>query len=125
MDFVGDRKKKISYAASFGIGEIPAEKTAWYREMLQGFEYISVREATGGRLVKSITCMDSVNDLDPVFLLDLSAWKKIMAGRVPEKKYLFTYMCGEAAMQYAQKVADEKGLKIIMAFLAATITLGT
>ena len=113
LDFVGDRKKKISYAASFGIGEIPAEKTAWYREMLQGFDYISVREATGGRLVKSITCMDSVNDLDPVFLLDLPAWKKIMAGRVPEKKYLFTYMCSEAAMEYAQKVADEKGLKII------------
>lgn len=113
LDFVGDSRKKLSYAASFGIGEIPAEKTAWYREMLQGFDYISVREATGGRLVKSITGMDSVNDLDPVFLLDLPAWKNIMAGKVPEKKYLFTYMCSEAAMQYAQKVADEKGLKII------------
>lgn len=113
LDFVGNSKKKLSYAASFGIGEIPAEKAAWYREMLQGFGYISVREATGGRLVKSIAGMDSVNDLDPVFLLDMPAWKKIMAGRVPEKKYVFTYMCNESTLMYAQKLAAERGLKII------------
>ena len=113
LDFVSESKKKISYAASFGIGEIPAEKARWYREMLRGFGYISVREATGGRLVKSSTGMDSVNDLDPVFLLDVSAWRKIMAGKVPEKKYLFTYMCSEAAMEYARRLAEEKGLKII------------
>lgn len=113
LDFVSESKKKISYAASFGIGEIPAEKARWYKEMLRGFGYISVREATGGRLVKSITGMDSVNDLDPVFLLDLPAWKKIMAGRMPEKKYVFTYMCDESTLMYAQKLATEKGLKII------------
>lgn len=113
LDFVGDSRKKLSYAASFGIGEIPAEKTAWYREMLQGFGYISVREATGGRLVKSIAGMDSVNDLDPVFLLDMPAWKKIMAGRVTDKKYVFTYMCNEPTLMYAQKLAAERGLKII------------
>ena len=113
LDFVGDSKKKISYAASFGIGEIPAEKAAWYKEMLQEFGYISVREATGGRLVKSIAGMDSVNDLDPVFLLDVSAWKKIMARAEPKEKYIFLYMCDDVTLQYAQKLATEKGLKII------------
>lgn len=113
LDFVDDSRKRISYAASFGIGEIPADKVAWYKKMLRGFGYISVREATGGRVVKSVTGMDSVNDLDPVFLLRVSDWRKIMTPNTLEDKYIFLYMCDDAALQYAQKLADEKQLKII------------
>lgn len=113
LDFVRESRKKISYAASFGIDEIPSEKVAWYKEMLQGFGYISVREATGCNLVKKMIGRECMNDLDPVFLLDTSVWKRIMSRSVPKKKYIFVYMGGKEVVQYAHKLANEKGLSII------------
>lgn len=52
LDFVQNSHKKLSYAASFGIGEIPVNKFAWYKDKLADFGHISVREKKGVELAK-------------------------------------------------------------------------
>ena len=113
LDFVQNSNKKLSYAASFGIGEIPSEKIDWYKDKLSDFSYISVREKTGVDLVKKITGSTAVNDVDPVFLLSVNDWKCIMGEQPKSKKYIFCYMCDEMSIAYAQRLANEKGLELV------------
>lgn len=113
LDFVSDRRKKLSYAASFGIGEIPVNKFAWYKDKLANFGHISVREKTGVDLVKKITGNNAINDVDPVFLLSASDWVQIMSARPTGKKYILAYMCDEISASYAKKIADKKGLDLV------------
>ena len=113
LNFVPDRRKKLSYAASFGIGEIPTQKIDWYKANLIEFGHISVREKTGVDLVKKITGSTAVNDVDPVFLLGVNDWKYMMGARSESKKYVFCYMCDKMSAAYAQRLASEKGLELI------------
>ena len=60
---------KNSYAASFGLSEIPKEYEAEYKKRLAGYRQISVREAQGRALVKELTGRDVPVVLDPTLLL--------------------------------------------------------
>lgn len=113
LDFVQNSHKKLSYAASFGIGEIPVNKFAWYKDKLADFGHISVREKTAVELVTKLTGNNAINDVDPVFLLSASDWASIMSARPTEKKYILAYMCDEISASYAKKIADEKGLDLV------------
>lgn len=69
LDFVRDDKRKLAYAASFGMvgAEPPAEE---YTELYQRFDKISVREGFGVDLCREKYGVEAVQVLDPVFLLD-------------------------------------------------------
>ena len=54
LDFVTDSKKKISYAASFGLLDIPTEHIEKYRRLLKDFNKISVREEQGAKIINAI-----------------------------------------------------------------------
>lgn len=113
LDFVEDSKKKISYAASFGIADIPKEKIEWYREKISSFAQISVREKTGVELVKKLSGRYAENDIDPVFLLKKETWESIFNKRPIESKYIFLYMCNTDIINFAKQIADDKNIKIV------------
>ena len=46
------KEKRISYAASFGVSEIPKEKQKAFAEWLRDMAFISVREQRGAEIVK-------------------------------------------------------------------------
>ena len=113
LDFVEESHKKISYAASFGIAEIPNDKLPWYERNLADFTHISVREKTGAELVKNIIGRYAENDVDPVFLLQAMQWKKILPAIPTEKRFIFMYMCDEATTQLAKRFADENNMELV------------
>ena len=105
--------KRISYAASFGMDEIPDQLKGWYAEQLAGFRAISVREERGRELVRELTGRDCAVCLDPVLLLDRADWQTLTTpcGETP---YLFLYMVGydsELAAR-ARQEAEERGLEL-------------
>lgn len=105
--------KRISYAASFGMDEIPDQLKDWYAQRLTGFRAISVREERGRELIQELTGRDCAVCLDPVLLLDRADWQAltIPCGETP---YLFLYMVGydaELAAQ-ARQEAEERGLEL-------------
>ena len=113
LDFVEDKNKRLSYAASFGIGEIPPEKFEWYRQKLAGFAHFSLREKTGVNLLKNVLGCEAVNDVDPVFLLEADEWKKMITSRFVEKKYIFAYMLDRVSADYVERLAVAKGMELI------------
>lgn len=109
--FVPDNIRKISYASSFGVKQIP-----WYQKKrttlyLDRIEYISMRENRGSEIVKELTGRKVPTILDPVFMFDKAGWEKL----IPVKKefaepYIFSYFLGnnpeyrKAVMQTAKKL---------------------
>ena len=92
------RNQKISYAASFGVSEIPKEQQGKYRSYLSTFKEISVREERASEIVYNLTGELVEVVLDPTFLIKRETWKSIE--RKPRgfylDRYVLVYELGEA-----------------------------
>jgi hypothetical protein len=73
LQFVKDNSKKISYAASFGSANKPQEQLEIIKPWLKDFRAISVREASGVDICKSLG-IDATLLIDPSLLLDSSEY---------------------------------------------------
>ena len=117
LGFVSKNKKKISYAASIAMDKIPEEQINRFKENLKDFDYISIREKTGVKLLENIGIKNVERVLDPVYLLDKSEWDQI-AGKSSFKlcneKYILVYgfKRQKDLYEYARKVANERNCKI-------------
>ncbi|MCX7772850.1 MAG: polysaccharide pyruvyl transferase family protein, partial [Clostridia bacterium] len=72
LSFVPCTKRKVAYAASFGVERLTGEQAAMLSPHIISFDHLSVREATGSRIVEEITGREAQAVLDPTLLLDLS-----------------------------------------------------
>lgn len=116
LQFVPDDIRKISYASSFGVKNIP-----WYQKkrtaaFLNRLDYISMRENRGSEIVKELTGKDVPTILDPVFMFDKEGWEKLIPVKKEiEEPYIFAYFLGETAeYRKAVEVAAKKlGCKIV------------
>lgn len=72
LDFAADDKKKIAYATSFGHGIdfAPDDERVAISKLMKRFDGISLREDDGVTLCRDIYGVNSVQVLDPVFLVD-------------------------------------------------------
>ena len=91
-------KKRIAYAASFGLNEIEEKYYKTLQEELPKFKAISVREDAGKEIINKATGIKDVSVvLDPTMLLDKEKWIKLE--KKPEgfnkDKYVFTYFLGD------------------------------
>ncbi len=110
--------RAFSYAASFGIDDIPRKYTKEIKDGLCKLNNISVREETGANIVEQLTNKRPIVALDPVLLLDAHEWKKISASPIfkPKKKYIVTYYigkCSEERRDYVKKIAKDRGLSVV------------
>lgn len=115
-DFIGSAdllafapsNKRIAYAASFGVQDIPEEKVPVYAENLQKFKVISVREEEGAVIVKRITGKDAQIVLDPTLLFSQDDWTKIEKRTiaVPKNPYVLVYSLGEKNDDFKEKISE-------------------
>ncbi len=82
LNFVKDNNKKYSYASSFGIEEIPDKYKNKYRELLNDFKMISVRESSAQEMIYNLLPNRSKESVcvncDPTLLLDKDEWKSVI-----------------------------------------------
>ena len=115
LDFVSDKNKKGSYAASFGIKDIPQKYKDKYVKSLRDYKYLSVREQDGIRLLKELVHREASLVLDPTLLLDASEWKVVESNPIEKDKYILIYQLGESPtlIQFAKELAKKTGYKIL------------
>ena len=114
-------KKKISYAASIGVDEIPADQRERYRRGWMDFDAISVREQAAAELVRKISGREAVVTLDPTLLLPLEQWKSIerKPGVIPKKQYAVVYSFGgmtDRMKDYITACRTDESLEIVDVF---------
>lgn len=110
--------KRISYAASFGISEIPNQYINNYKRWLSEMEYLSVREETGAKIIKKLTGKDAKVHVDPTMLLTKEEWLSIseVPSHKPKKPYLLTYFLGDIPNKRKNKlkeIARKNDLEIV------------
>lgn len=66
--------RRIAYAPSLGVPELPADKAAQLRDFLAPFSALSVREKRGQVLLKEAAGREARVVLDPTLLLNGEAW---------------------------------------------------
>lgn len=107
-----DRDRTFSYAASFGVDEIPEEYRQAVREGLQHIKHISVREDAGKRIVEELTGRTDAQVLvDPTMLLSAREWDQVAEkpkADLPEK-YLLTYFLGEVSPERKAAIQEKAG----------------
>lgn len=101
-------KRSISYAASFGVSEIPNEKKMAFSKALSNLEAISVREDQGLNICKELGFENCRVNIDPTFLLSKDEWLKVITK--PDKelpsKYVVTYFLGSIEKNVEGKIEN-------------------
>lgn len=77
LDFVDEKKKRKTYAASFGYNNIPEKYMKTTVEYLSHFSSILVRESGAAEWIRRKTNLKCDVVCDPTFFLDASEWNKI------------------------------------------------
>ena len=89
LEFVS-KGAKASYAASFSYLDINEENKTRIKKSLQTFKAISVREYQGINILKDMG-IKGTWVLDPVFLLTIEEWKKLMVDFHKKEPYILVY----------------------------------
>lgn len=115
--FVCESVRKISYATSFGVSEIPKFQEKATKNYLDRFYKISVREISGKKIVDQLSRNKAKVVADPTMLLSPNEWEKeIEDSEVNETEpYIFCYFLGtnQDARKAVNELKAKTGLKII------------
>ncbi len=114
--FVPDEVKKISWASSFGVHDIPRAQRKRTKEYLEHIESISMRENRGAEIVKELTGRDVPVLMDPVFAFNKEEWNELVPLSAPEwDDYIFCYFLGDNPehREAAKRLSEQTGKKIV------------
>ncbi len=114
--FTPDHIKKVSFATSFGVGEIPASQKKMTTQYLQRIEYVSVRETRGAEIVKELTGRNATVALDPTLLYTGDEWREFFPEkRIIDEPYILAYFLGnnEEHRDAVEQLKRESGFKVV------------
>lgn len=117
LDFAHPTQKRISYAASLAMSEVPARQANRYRRLLKKFDAISVREKSGTQALEKIGVTAPKTVIDPVYLLNKKEWGKLAdkgSLNFSKDKYMLVICLEErdSVYEYARRKADLLGVKL-------------
>lgn len=117
LDFVNDKSRCHSYAASLGLAALEPEVQAQYKAWLSEFASLTVREQTAAEVLSEVLDREVSVVSDPCFLLERTDWEQVVVEPKMKKPYVFVYelAMSKDVVALAQKIAKEKGLKIVFA----------
>lgn len=117
LSFVEDELQKISFAASIGTSDEKSllENKDKYKDKLESFRYISVREESTAQFLTKYLHRDVKCILDPVFLLKNTDYAKIATNPKKGEKYIYFYMLelNDMAIEYALGLAHKRNIPIV------------
>lgn len=115
LHFVDSAKRKLSYAASIGAEEAAAGKQDMYQEILDGLDFISVREKSAQQFLQPLTDKPVTVVLDPTLLLAEREWDKLAIGPGGDQPHMFAYFLDERDNRHdaqLHQIANALGLPL-------------
>ncbi|NCB42988.1 MAG: polysaccharide pyruvyl transferase family protein [Clostridia bacterium] len=110
-----DRIIKASYAASFGLNEIPEQFKEKYSELLKDIRCISVRESQGAKIVYDLLGYIVPVILDPTMLLCSDEWDRIAERPKIKGDYILLYLMVEtpSIFDFAFSLSKRTNCKVV------------
>lgn len=116
LDFLPETARRIAFVSSFGKTELDNGEIEETKRLLSRYEKISVREDSAVKIITGMGLGVPTHLIDPTLMLEKSEWLKIASPRLVKEPYLvlmLLYNEDNHATEYARKIADEKGLKLV------------
>ena len=122
LPFAPEGIKKVSYASSFSTAEIPDELKTIYKEFLDSYSAISVREKSGIKIIQELVGKDVEMVCDPTLLLSKDEWNELIKD-LPNPigtPYILAYILRYAYDPYPEinriidTVQNELGLHLVI-----------
>lgn len=110
-------KKRISYAASFGVSKLDKYWEEKFKEELEYFRALSVREEEGKKIINRFSIENVEVVLDPTMLLTKEEWIKLeeKVNNLPSK-YILVFFLGNIDTEtniYIENIAKKNNLEVI------------
>lgn len=118
-------KKKIAYAASFGVNTYPENRMDEFKSLAGSFAAISCREKIGCGFVREILGKETIHVSDPTLLLSDTAWRQISDTSIykaTRERYMLAYFLSPNSwyVDFSRRYASKHGLKLKTFFLRPT-----
>lgn len=115
LEFLGDGVKRISYAASIGRNYILPIYHEQFRNGLEKFDSISVREASACPVLSHLTDKEVEVTLDPTLLLDKEDYEELKVPLEHREKYILVYMMEYNAevVKFANYISRLLGVPVV------------
>ena len=117
LEFASDGCRRIAFAPSFGISEIPEKLKERYRVFLRRFDFLSAREIKGAEIIHELIGKDVPVVLDPTLSVEKKLWDRLAdEGRTSIREpYMFCYFLGQTERHRieSRRIADKLGLKLV------------
>lgn len=116
LQFVKSNANKVAFVSSFGMAEIPESEKEETISYLNEYSAISVREDEAISILEREGLSTPSWLIDPTLQLSKNEWMSISSKRLVKEPYLvlmLLYNEDEGATEYARRIADERGLKLV------------
>lgn len=115
LPFPKSTKKYVAYAASMECSSLSREYEIFYRNALENFDAISVRESALAKLLQPLTYKKIEVVLDPTLLIKSRIWMHLAKTPNINKKYVLVYQIlhNERTATIAQSVAQQLNAMVI------------
>jgi len=116
LTFAPEKSIKISYASSFAIEILPENIKKNYAKWLSNYNYITVREQSGCRIVEELINKKVSVALDPSFLITPEEWGQLAKDVRLSKPYVFVYCLhyNSTLIKIAKNIANEHNWDIVL-----------
>lgn len=116
FSFLPSSCKRIAYAPSFGVTDTTNRKKKQIRNYIGKFDYISIREVEGQKLIKELSGKDVPVCVDPTMLLEVMQWDQIINEPIVMGKYIFCYFLTKnlSYIESVRKISEKVGLKVVI-----------
>ena len=116
LDFISEDCRRLAFVSSFGKTSLDDSEKHQIRKYLDRYQALSVREDSALEIIRDLGRQDAVHLLDPTLQLSREEWMKIASPRLVHEPYvllMLLYNEDNHATEYARKIADAKGLKLV------------
>ncbi len=116
LQFPSDGSRRISYAASFAVEQLPQQAQRSMKPWLETLDAISVRESSAVQILSGMG-LSGIQVVDPVLLLSRQAWEA-MAVCPREEDYILVYDFDNSPSirAIARELARRTGRRIVSLF---------
>ena len=108
--------KRVAWMPSFGSDTIAEYNREIYRRYISEYQFLSVREPEGQKIIYNLTGREVPVLPDPVYLLSADEWRMISTQIAVETKYILMFFISKpnpSAVVYAQRKAAQSHAQII------------
>lgn len=116
LSFVSDKSKKMAYAPSIGLPEIPDDLVDKYRKLINDIPSLSIREKDGAEIIKEITGREVPVVVDPTLLLNGDEWRNLAIKYKEKSPYILCYFLGsnKEHRKWVENLSERTGYDIIV-----------